>query len=224
MVDYIAERMRQPAKPGSSRSRDCFDRGLHVYIAASALSLRAEAFVVGVGSSCNRLQGGSALWRTPPIAVCGSYAFSEESAAGVSLVEWMRRAIARHMRCNSRKLASAIVGQQAISNWQRRTQHVSFILLLDEAAFNRAATQLIDCSLASNRTLDCRIDISTPNGRATVSPLTPQPTHQGVSPSRVVLTLEKIRPGIAAMRVARIRLRRRAQEIDLSYDPSVEGI
>jgi phage terminase large subunit len=212
MLAFIQERMlgREPGL--IEKSRDCGASWLAMCFAAS-LCLFGRGVVVGVGSRTE-----DKVDRTgDPDCLLWKARFFLKNLPPEFRGGWDETRHSAHMRLQFPETGSAVVGEagDAIGRGGRST-----LYLIDEAAFIERP-QLIEASLASNT--DCRVDISTPNGRAN-SFATKR--HSGRIP---VFTF----PWRADPRKDQAWYERqcelldpvtRAQEIDLSYDASVEGI
>jgi phage terminase large subunit len=212
MVDYITDRMSNRLPGLIEKSRDCGASWLAMCFAAS-LCLFHRGVVVGVGSrtedKCDRSgDPDSLLWKAR---------FFISHLPPEFRRNWDETRHSAHMRLQFPETGSSIVAEagDGIGRGGRST-----LYLVDEAAFVERP-QLIEASLASNT--DCRIDISTPNGRANsfatkrhsgrikvfTFPWRADPRKDQAWYERQCELLDPVT---------------RAQEIDLSYDASVEGI
>ncbi len=130
---------------------------------------------------------------------------------------WDETRHSAHLRITFPDSGSAIVGEagDAIGRGGRST-----VYFIDEAAFVERP-QLIEASLASNT--ECRIDVSTPNGRANAFAVK---RHSGNVKVFTFGWRDDPRKDDAwyARQCEVLDPVTRAQEIDLSYDASVEGI
>jgi phage terminase large subunit len=212
MVDYIAGRMANREPGLIEKSRDCGASWLAMCI-ASSLCLFGRGVVVGVGSRTE-----DKVDRTgDPDCLLWKARFFLKNLPPEFRGGWDETRHSAHMRLQFPETGSAIVGEagDAIGRGGRSTLYI-----IDEAAFIERP-QLIEASLASNT--DCRVDISTPNGRAN-SFATKR--HSGrikvftfpwrADPRKDQAWYEKQCEILDPVT--------RAQEIDLSYDASVEGI
>ena len=212
MIDYVCARMAEREPGLIEKSRDCGASWLAMCFAVS-LCLFGRGVVVGVGSRTE-----DKVDRTgDPDCLLWKARFFLKNLPPEFRGSWDETKHSAHMRLTFPETGSAIVGEagDAIGRGGRSTAYI-----IDEAAFIERP-QLIEASLASNT--DCRIDISTPNGRANSFAVK---RHSG----RIkVFTF----PWRADPRKDQAWYERqcelldpvtRAQEIDLSYDASVEGI
>jgi phage terminase large subunit len=212
MLDFILERMHNREPGLIEKSRDCGASWLVVSLAAT-LCLFGRGVVVGIGSSKEDKvdrsgDPDSLFWKARfflshlPPEFRGSWDESRNSA---------------HMRITFPETRSAIVGEagDAIGRGGRST-----VYFIDEAAFLERP-QLIEASLASNT--ECRIDISTPHGRANSFAVK---RHSGRVQVFTFSWRDDPRKNDAwyAKQCELLDPVTRAQEIDLSYDASVEGI
>jgi phage terminase large subunit len=212
MLAFIQERMANREPGLIEKSRDCGASWLAMCFAAS-LCLFGRGVVVGVGSRTE-----DKVDRTgDPDCLLWKARFFLKNLPPEFRGGWDETKHSAHMRLQFPETGSAIVGEagDAIGRGGRST-----LYLIDEAAFIERP-QLIEASLASNT--DCRIDISTPNGRANsfatkrhsgrikvfTFPWRADPRKDQAWYERQCELLDPVT---------------RAQEIDLSYDASVEGI
>ncbi len=212
LLDFILARMRAREPGIIEKSRDCGASWLSMCLAAS-LCLFHRSVVICVGSSKEDKIDRSG----DPDSLFWKVRFFLQHLPPEFRGSWDETRHSAHLRIGFPDTGSAIVGEAGdqIGRGGR-----SSLALLDESAFLERQ-QLIEASLASNT--DCRIDISTPNGRANAfaskrwSGRIPvftfgwrhDPRKNDAWYERQCELLDPVT---------------RAQEIDLSYDASVEGI
>lgn len=212
MVDYVVDRMAKREPGLVEKARDAGASWLAMCIAAS-LCLFGRGVVVGVGSRTE-----DKVDRTgDPDCLLWKARFFISHLPPEFRGGWDETKHSAHMRMQFPETGSSIVAEAGDSIGRGGRSTVYFV---DEAAFIERP-QLIEASLASNT--DCRIDISTPNGRANsfatkrhsgrikvfTFPWRADPRKDQAWYERQCELLDPVT---------------RAQEIDLSYDASVEGI
>lgn len=212
MVRFVMDRMAAREPGLVEKSRDCGASWLVASLAAT-LCLFSNAVVVGIGSRTeNKLDR-----HGDPDSLFWKVKFFISHLPPEFRGTWDESKHCAHLRITVPDTGSAIVGEagDGIGRGGRST-----VYFIDEAAFIERP-QLIEQSLASNT--ECRIDVSTPNGRANAFAIK---RHSG----RVKVFTFAWRDD--PRKDSRWYQRQcelldpvtRAQEIDLSYDASVEGV
>ena len=212
LIDFMLARMASREPGIIEKARDAGCSWLAMCTAVS-LCLFGEGVVIGVGSAKEDLvdrsgDPDSLLWKARfflshlPPEFRGSWDETKHSA---------------HMRINFPETASSIVGA-AGDSVGRGGRTTAFIL--DESA-HLPRPQLVDAALASNT--DARIDISTPCGRNNSFAAR---RHSGTIKVFTLRWTDDPRKDSAwyAHQCEVLDPVTRAQEIDLSYDASTEGI
>jgi len=212
MIEFIKERM-QNREPGLiEKSRDCGASWLIACFAAT-LCLFNRNVVFGIGSRTEAKIDRSG----DPDSIFWKIKFFLSHLPPEFRGGWDESRHSAHMRCQFPETGSAIVGEagDGIGRGGRST-----VYAVDEAAFIERP-QLIEASLASNT--ECRIDVSTPNGRANSFAVK---RHSGRVKVFTFGWREDPRKDDTwyARQCEVLDPVTRAQEIDLSYDASVEGI
>jgi phage terminase large subunit len=212
MLQYVQACMANREPGLVEKSRDCGASWLAMCLAAS-LCLFGRGVVIGVGSRTE-----NKVDRTgDPDSLLWKARFFIKSLPPEFRGAWDETKHSAHMRLQFPETGSAIVGEagDGIGRGGRSTMYI-----IDEAAFVERP-QLIEASLASNT--ECRIDISTPNGRANSFAVKRHSGRVKVftfgwrdDPRKDQRWYEKQCEILDPVT--------RAQEIDLSYDASVEGI
>jgi hypothetical protein len=215
MIEFIQQRMSNREPGIVEKSRDCGASWLAMCFAAS-LCLFGRGVVVGVGSRTE-----DKVDRTgDPDCLLWKARFFLKNLPPEFRGGWDETRHSAHMRLAFPETGSAIVAEagDAIGRGGRSSAYV-----IDEAAFIERP-QLIEASLASNT--DCRIDISTPNGRANSFATKRHSGRIPVFTFRWTDDPRKNYPGSDwyERQCELLDPVTRAQEIDLSYDASVEGI
>ncbi|HUN27396.1 MAG TPA: hypothetical protein VMU67_13905 [Steroidobacteraceae bacterium] len=212
MVQFILDRMAGREPGLIEKSRDCGASWL-VACLAGTLCLFHRNVVIGIGSRTEDKVDRSG----DPDCLFWKLRFFLAHLPPEFRGGWDESHHSAHMRCVFPATGSAIVGEagDAIGRGGRSTLYV-----IDEAAFLERP-QLIEASLASNT--DCRIDVSTPNGRANAFAVKRWSGRVQVftfgwrsDPRKGEVWYERQCRLLDAVT--------RAQEIDLRYDASVEGI
>jgi phage terminase large subunit len=197
------------------KSRDCGASWLIACYAAT-LCLFNPGVVVGIGSRTE-----SKLDRLgDPDSLFWKIKFFLSHLPPEFLDGWNESKHAQHLRIQFPGSGSSIVGESGDSIGRGGRSTVYF---LDESAFIERP-QLIEASLASNT--DCRIDVSTPNGRANSFATKRHSGKVKVFTFRWLDDPRKNYPGSNwyARQVETLDSVTLAQEVDLSYDASTEGI
>jgi phage terminase large subunit len=215
LLQFIEARMRNREPGLVEKSRDCGASWLICCYAATICLLNPN-LVIGIGSRTE-----SKLDRLgDPDSLFWKIKFFLKNLPPEFLGSWNESRHAQHLRIQFPDSGSSVVGESgdAIGRGGRSTAY-----FLDESAFIERP-QLIEASLASNT--DCRIDVSTPNGR-TNSFATKR--HSGRIPVFTFRWLDDPRknfPGSTwyQRQVETLDPVTLAQEVDLSYDASTEGI
>jgi phage terminase large subunit len=212
MLEFTLDCMRARTGGLIEKSRDEGVTTLLMCLAAT-LCLFGRGVVIGIGSRKESAVDAVA----DPNSVMAKARFFLNRLPLEFRGGWDERRHSAHMRITFPQTGSAIIGEAGdqIGRGARST-----LFLIDEAAFLEHP-QLIEASLASNT--DCRIDVSTPNGRGNAFAVkrfsgkfpvftlrwTDDPRKDAQWYQRQVDTLDPVTL---------------AQEVDLSYDASIEGI
>jgi phage terminase large subunit len=212
MLQYVQACMANREPGLVEKSRDCGASWLAMCLAAS-LCLFGRGVVIGVGSRTE-----NKVDRTgDPDSLLWKARFFIKSLPPEFRGAWDETKHSAHMRLQFPETGSAITGEagDGIGRGGRSTMYI-----IDEAAFVERP-QLIEASLASNT--ECRIDISTPNGRANSFAVK---RHSGRVKVFTFGWRDDPRKDQAwyERQCAILDPVTRAQEIDLSYDASVEGL
>lgn len=212
MLEFVQQCMREKSPGVVEKSRDCGASWLMMCFAA-ALCLTQRGIVIGVGSSkADKIDRSG-----DPDCLFWKIKFFLNHLPPEFRGGWDESRHAQYMRIQFPGTGSAIVGESgdAIGRGGRSTLYI-----IDESA-HLEHPQLIEASLASNT--DCRIDISTPFGRANSFAVK---RHSGKVPVFTFGWRDDPRKNQAwydrqCELLDPVTL---AQEVDLNYDASVEGI
>jgi phage terminase large subunit len=215
MLDFVQECMRNRSPGLIEKSRDCGASWLVCCFAAS-LCLFNRGVVVGLGSRTE-----AKLSRIgDPDSIFWKVLFFLKNLPPEFRGSWDETKHSAHLRIQFPDTGSSIVGEagDGIGRGGRST-----VYFIDESAFIERP-QLIEASLASN--CDTRIDVSTPNGRSNSFATKRWSGRVPVFTFRWLDDPRKNYPGSNwyERQCATLDSVTRAQEIDLSYDASVEGI
>lgn len=215
MLRFIEDRLRNREPGLIEKSRDCGASWL-ICCFAAAFCLLNRSVVVGIGSRTE-----AKLDRLgDPDSVFWKIKFFLSHLPPEFRGTWDESRHSQHLRIQFPDSGSSIIGESGdgIGRGGRSTAY-----FIDEAAFIERP-QLIEASLASNT--ETRVDISTPNGRAN-SFATKR--HSGRIPVFTFRWTDDPRKNFPGSDWYERQCEvldpvTRAQEIDLSYDASVEGI
>lgn len=215
MLTFVQECMRNRGPGIIEKSRDCGASWLAMCFAV-AQCLFHRGVVIGVGSRTE-----DKVDRTgDPDCLLWKARFFLKNLPPEFRGAWDETRHSAHMRMQFPETGSAIVGEagDAIGRGGRSTAYI-----IDEAAFVERP-QLIEASLASNT--ETRIDISTPNGRANSFATKRWSGRIPVFTFRWTDDPRKNYPGSDwyPRQVETLDPVTLAQEVNLSYDASVEGI
>ena len=212
MIGFIVDRMAAREPGIIEKSRDCGASWLVMCLGAT-LCLFGRGVVVGVGSS----KADKVDRSGDPDCLFWKIKFFLNHLPPELRGGWEESRHAQYMRLQFPGTNSAIVGESGDDIG--RSGRSTFYAIDEGAHLERPA--LIEASLASNT--DCRIDISTPNGRANAFATK---RWSGRIPVFTFGWRDDPRKDDAwyARQCELLDPVTRAQEIDLSYDASVEGI
>lgn len=213
LVDFIVERLGNREGGIVEKSRDC---GASVIIAALAatLCLFIPGVVIGIGSRKE-----DALDRPgDPSSIFHKIRFFLKNLPPEFRGSWDESRHSAHMRIQFPESVGSAVIAEAGDNIGRGGRTTAYFI--DEAAFLERP-ELIERSLAS--TTNTRIDVSTPNGRANSFAVKRWSGKLQVFTFRWQDDLRKDQAWYQRQ-VETLDPITLAQEVDLSYDASVEGI
>ena len=210
--NWVLERWKR-GEPGiTEKSRDSGVSWLAIAL-GSTLCLFNHGLVIGFGSRKEEYID----QRGAPKALFEKARFFLQHLPAEFLGGWERDKHAPHMRVLFPSTGSAMTGEagDGIGRGDRTS-----LYLVDESAFLERP-QLVDASLSA--TTNCRIDISTPNGRG--NPFAER-RHSGRIPVFTFHWRDDPRKGEDWYRrqVATLDPVTLAQEVDINYSASVEGI